>query len=80
MNSLDAIGYLAWIVAALWTLTGCAIWLRWGWCGVRWIWRHRRDVDTAVASEIAQSTAGCPFRGFDAPSTATAEAPEGSHG
>ncbi len=54
MNSLDALGVLAVILAMPWLLTGFAIWNRWGWCGVRWIWRKRLQIDQYVENDISR--------------------------
>ena len=73
MNSLDALGFVVWMVGGIWLVTGCAIWLRWGWCGVRWIWRHSREIDQAIVHDVD----GCRFHAAGASSPATDAAPEG---
>lgn len=52
MNSLDVLEFCATVVGFMWALTGCAIWNRWGWCGVRWIWRRRKEIDAAVEANL----------------------------
>jgi hypothetical protein len=52
MNALDVLEFLVSMIGVLWLLTGCAIWLRWGCCGVLWIWRRRKDIDAAVELDL----------------------------
>lgn len=52
MNTLDVLGYVGFLVVAVFTLTGFYVWARWGVCGVSYIWQRRSEVDQIVAEEL----------------------------
>jgi hypothetical protein len=46
---LSFVGFLFTLACAI---TGAYVWLRWGLCGARMIWRYREVIDAAVRTEI----------------------------
>lgn len=49
IEAISTIGAAFGLVCAL---TGAAVWLRWGWTGVAFIFRYRKEVDGVVEKEI----------------------------
>lgn len=48
---LNALGFLGFCFVLLFSVTGAYVWLRWGYAGVRCIWRYREMIDAGVRSE-----------------------------
>lgn len=49
---MDVLNFVGGMVTVVFAITGAHIWLRWGWCGVSYIWRRRDMLDAVVDREL----------------------------
>jgi hypothetical protein len=51
-STLSALQFSGFCIVLAWLLTGTAIWLRWGFVGIAYLWRRRSEIDEAIERDL----------------------------
>jgi hypothetical protein len=58
VNTKDALDAVGTMLGMVFLVTGAAMWMRWGWTGIKVLWQFRSDLDTIVRKDVERTVLG----------------------